>query len=148
MSTYWDLTVLVVPPLVALVVVGLLVWSGYLWRNRDEDEFTGFAIALWAVSFVVVVATLLAFYPYEARFHQWRPVSGTVQQVTSRLIGEDKSTNQVFLVQIAGHDYRVDDTRGAGLKAGDQVSLMCRDTWEYAAAAGTVCRWGGSVVNR
>lgn len=145
MSTYWDLTIYIVPPLAVLVVVGLNLAAVWFWR---EDDARGFAIASWVLSFVAVVGTLLAFYPYEARFHQWRPVSGTVQQVTSRLIGKDKSTNQVFLVQIAGHDYRVDDTRGAGLKAGDQVSLMCRDTWEYAAASGTVCRWGGSVVNR
>jgi hypothetical protein len=99
---------------------------------------------IFALVLVALAASPIGYYPYDSEYHQWRSVSGEVQDVSSRLIGGNKTVSQRFVVKIDGHAFGVDDTRASLLKKGDTVSLRCKREWQYAAESGWACRWGGA----
>lgn len=154
MSAHWTLGVLIGIP-VTVAAVGLLLWIGQVLKRvqaRERDKPYGdeplarvFKWVARAAALALLVGVAIGMYPWSAPYHQFRPVSGTVDSVSSRFISSgDSGTTQNFLVVIDGKPYRVDDTRAAGLKAGDHVDLMCVKSWQWSAAPGQICRWGAT----
>lgn len=95
-----------------------------------------------------IIGTFVAF-PFSSVYHRYQPISGTVQSVNSRFLGDGSGgTNQNFVVTINGTAYRVDDTRGSLLKKGSKVTLMCTKTFQFNAASGWVCNWGKFGLNK
>lgn len=128
---------------------------GRRWRNERETasysqggrtERGILANVAFFGSFVAAVATLgiyvAATWPtFDMQYHSYKQVSGSVQAVSSRFLGDGKSTTQNFAVTIAGHDYRCDDTRCALVKVGDTLTLSCIREWQYAGTSGYDCNF-------
>lgn len=147
MDAQWTLGVLIGLPLTVLVLIGsalLGLWLWKRWRESGsyiaEDYWMG-AIGCLIVFVVVLLGGLVAYFPYEAQYHQWRTISGTVEKIDKRLIAEDKGMAERYVLMIDGQPYGVDDTRAATVEPGDQVSIKCRRDWQYASVPGWVCRW-------
>lgn len=103
-------------------------------------DMLGFALGIPGLLITLIISAIV-FWPYEAQYHQWRPITGQVQQISSRMIADGKAMSQRFGVVIDGQPYAVDDTRASLLKVGDRVSLMCIKEWQWASTPGDACRW-------
>lgn len=101
----------------------------------------------WAgpVGAVVTVAlTWWGMYPWAAEYHHWVPKSGTVDTVDSRLISAGNSSMEdKFVVKFQGSDqqYGVLDTRAAGLKPGDHLTITCVKRWQWSGTHGYDCNF-------
>jgi hypothetical protein len=137
------------------VLLGLVafVWGMAIkprWRNRMDgsmwsfDFETGFWMK-WAGAAVAVVSFGIwlgvAFPPFESKYHSYRPVSGTVTAIGTRLLGQDKSTTQEIVFTVGGQDYRCDDTRCSLVKVGDVVSMQCIGVFELHGVSGYRCNF-------
>lgn len=150
MSAHWSIGVLVGAPLL-LILFGALAGFGVwlLHKSRTADAFDMIeikvlAIAGLSIAGLVAVLSILGFYPYKGEYHQWRPVQGTVTQVSSRIISDGSdSVNQRFVLKVGdgAQLYGCDDTRCATVKVGDMVALLCKREWQYASVSGYGCRW-------
>lgn len=141
----WTLGILIAMPLGVMFTLACLVGAYALHRHdRHSGEyiFLPFGIMLIVAALFCALGTAFGSFPFNSEYHQWRPVSGTVQQVSSRLVGSGKTVNQRFVVLINGQPFGVDDTRASLLKPGDHVDLVCKKEWQYAAKSGWGCNWG------
>ena len=146
----WTLGVWVWTPIclvlvAALIALGRAFWRARDGRNLDRVEGAVFAIGSWALAATFVIGTAVGMYPYDSEYHQWRAVSGEVQQVSNRMISDGKAMSQRYVVVIGGQPFGIDDTRASLIKAGDTVSLSCKREWQYAAQSGWACRWNGAT---
>lgn len=124
-----------------LVLIALCVLAFGIYVQIVEGD-AGFFIGLGAAALVIVVVATGAFmWPWSAEYHEWRPVSGTVTATASRLLGENKSTTQYYAMQIAGQDYRCDDTRCATVKVGDHLDMTCKREWQFTGTPGWDCNF-------
>jgi hypothetical protein len=156
-TTHWTLSFLIGTPLWILALLACLVVSArafVYWRRHkgephrwttlftanDAKQISIWSLVAFAVLLVIALSPL-AYYPYKVEFHQWRPVTGKVTEVSKRLIAQDKSMSERYVLVIDGQPYGVDDTRASLVKVGDTVSLSCKRDWQYASVPGWVCRW-------
>lgn len=149
----WSLGTLVGFPVGLLLTVGLGLLAYFLWRrlrfddfdyDADRDMARVLAILLAVLSLAGLFTTAAAMWPYDSEFHQWRPVSGQVEDVSKRLIADGKAMSERYVVVIGRQAFAVDDTRASLIETGDVVNLSCKREWEYASAPGWACRWNGS----
>lgn len=130
--------------LLSLICIPIGIW----WRREDPHYgmggmlIVGAAIALAAT----VGLSLWAFYPYDMQYHQYRKVTGTVQNIQARMLAENKGTTQQYALKLDKGTYRCDDSRCSLLKPGDPVALWCIRDWQYSSESGWRCRWGGGDV--
>lgn len=155
-SGQWTLGVLIGLPaaiLGALLLLGLAVFFWYLWATTPKGTYSDRSFWICGavgttVAFILFVPGMVwGFWPLDSAYHQYRDVHGTVDQISSRFIGDGKSTSQKFVVTLEGSSqpFGVNDTRAALLKHGDPVSLRCIRVWEYGSDnAGYDCKWGAS----
>lgn len=142
-SASWSLGVLVGIPVLGLIALALLVFGIVCWF-ADEP---GIGVGSIAVLLVLVGVALspLGYYPYKAEYHQWRPVSGVVQDTGSRFLpsSDGKATEQKIVVRFQGSDldYGCQDTRCSLAKKGDTLDLKCKRAWQYASVSGYDCRF-------
>lgn len=91
-----------------------------------------------------IVLTWWGMYPWKSEYHHWTPVSGVVDTVDSRLVpmGEN-SMGDKYVVKFQGGDaqYGVLDTRAAGLKPGDKLTITCVRIWQWAGTHGYDCNF-------
>lgn len=152
MTTHWTLGVLIGLPiaaLITLVCLALIAWGVSIRIRKDSSDWSfnsWFAITLGALALGAVLAgTGFSLWPWDARFHQWRPVTGVVEQTNTRLIADGKAVSQRIVLRIAGKPYGCDDTRCTLLQPGDRVALTCKPEYQYAGAAGEGCEFIGST---
>lgn len=147
----WSLGTLIWLPIAAVIVlvcVGL-AWAGIRYALKADgydDPVEGFALAVCAAVTALTIAggTGFGMWPYDSEYHQWRTVSGEVEQVSKRLVGSgDSGMSERFVVVIAGQPFGVDDTRASLIEVGQDVTLSCKREWQYAAQSGWGCRWNG-----
>jgi membrane protein implicated in regulation of membrane protease activity len=139
LETHWTLGVLIGYPIAGLILLAAIIATVLMFRF-DEEMMGWFGI----VAIVIVsVAVAAASYPWKPEYHQFRTVQGPVQEVGKRLIAEDKSMSERYVLKINGQAYGVDDTRASLVKVGDTVTISCRRDWQYASTSGYVCRWVG-----
>jgi len=135
-------------PILLLVQIAPAIWAlRYARSNRDtgnySEEFAAKILA--AVLGVLIVLTLVAtwwgMYPWRWEYHEWRPVSGTVASVDSRLNRTDSGTEEKFVVTFEGNrqQYGVLDTRAATLRPGDRLSITCVRRWQWSGTHGFDC---------
>jgi hypothetical protein len=145
----WSIGVIVGLPIAALLTIGLLIVGVLLvrWARRNPDNYDagpGFWLGVSSLFGAVVVVALTAWFmwPYSGEYHQWRAETGTVTQVDSRLIGQDKSTTERFVVTLDGNRQRsCDDTRCAQVEVGDVLTLTCKRAWQYTGTHGYDCNF-------
>lgn len=145
----WSLGVLIGLPIAAVVFVALVVTAFLLlrWYSHNRADFdSGVARVLgWVAvvgAFAVLVVTAVSMYPWRSDYHRWQTKSGTVAQVSSRLLSADKSVEQKFVVQFTdGGEFGCSDTRCSLIKPGDRLSLSCKRTWQFSGRDGWDCNY-------
>jgi len=150
-TTKWSLGVIIGLPVTILICVLILVFIGYgvyLIRRDGAHEYGGWSIGLMATVggtvclIIAVVIAAVAFFPYKAEYHQWRPVNGTIAHISSRILGTSDSINQRFVVEFTDGRLRsCDDTRCALLHEGDWLALSCKRYWQYSGDSGYDCNY-------
>lgn len=154
---HWSLGVLIGLPIAGVFALAGLagIWAGVVARRRDRkrdypkgwlDSGAGLGIGGGAaILAVTLIITGLAMWPWTAEYHQWRPVSGTVTAVDSRLLsaGDRGGTDQKFAVRLAGstQEYGCADTRCSLVKPGQHLELECKRVWQYAGTPGYDCAY-------
>jgi hypothetical protein len=129
---------------VAFLLVGAAAIAvGFRFRNWEPTWWVWFGIGVAVIVLAAGLWTWGAFPPFDMEYHQWRPVSGQVEHIDSRLIasGDKGGSTQDFVVVIDGREYRCDDSRCATVHPGDTLTLRCQRVWEYASTPGYVCRF-------
>lgn len=73
------------------------------------------------------------------------PVTGQVDRIEKRLVSGGDSMEEKYVVLFEGNrqEYRVDDTRAALVKSGDELTVACKRQWQWASTHGYECRWIG-----
>lgn len=155
MTGAWSLGLLIGLPVTILLVLICIGWIVFVIKTTDPrsdwertDRRVGVLIGVAAALIVVgIAASPLGFYPYQAQYHRWEPVQGTVDQVAKRIVNDGDGITEKFVVRFEGNqqEYGCEDTRCAVVDRGDQVSLACIRVWQYAGLDGYDCRF---VENR
>ncbi|HSV40039.1 MAG TPA: hypothetical protein VLI04_14870 [Nocardioidaceae bacterium] len=152
-DTHWTLGVLVGWPVTLVIVAGFASAAYALFRRskalKANSSYADHRLPLvfgWAAAATAVFifgAVALSSFPYGAQYHQWRPVSGTVASIDSRLVAGSSAADEKFVVTFEGgrQQYGCSDTRCAGIDVGDDLSLSCIRKWEWAAVGGYDCRY-------
>jgi hypothetical protein len=146
----WSLGVLIGLPVVVIIVLAAIGGAGLslAWAARQRSSYASRegAVLAWVflgVALITVAVAAWLFYPYEAEYHQWREVSGTVETVDSRLLPSGDAVQEKFVVRFEGdrQEFGVEDTRAALLEPGDQLTVTCKRAWQFAGTDGYDCRW-------
>lgn len=153
-STQWTAESIAAVIVVPLLAIGFLIVAFVLRRQALKEDRTdkwnnywiwqGFAIACLVGAVISSAGLAWGMYPWKAEYHQWRPVSGVVASVDKRLVSTgDKSMEDKFVVTFtgSGQPYGVLDTRAAGLKVGDRLSITCVRRWQYSGTDGYDCNF-------
>lgn len=141
----WSLGILIGLPIAVVVILALIVCALLLFRaDETEGVVLGWLLTVVVIVVVGILLSPLGYYPYEKEYHYWKPVNGTVAEVSKRIIpsGDGISQRYVVVLEDSPQQYGIDDTRASLLKEGDTVHLSCIREWEYAAESGWACRWG------
>lgn len=141
---------LTVTIVLAVICLAVVAWGLVYSRTAAYDAVDGWwLVGVGAVGLLITVAAAaIAFYPYDMQYHRYKPVTGTVEESTARMLASgDGGSTQQFAVRFVGSPqvYRCDDTRCALVKPGDRLSLNCIRDYEYASTSGWRCRFVGSV---
>lgn len=129
-------------PFLALLFIGAVVWFVY-WA-RIEPGFAFVGPVCFLIALILAACPVVGYYPYDAQYHRWETVQGQVEKVSSRFLGDGKSTTQRFVVRFAdGRERSCDDTRCSLVKVGDSLALSCKKHWQYAGQAGWDCNYSG-----
>jgi hypothetical protein len=140
----------IVPLLIAIlagVAVGLFRKAIHPDTGPDDDSFFLWcAIASAAGVVVAAVGLWWGMYPWKAEYHEWRPVSGVVETIDSRLVASgngDGSMEDKFVVTFKGNpqEYGVLDTRAAAVKPGDTLTITCVRRWQWSGSHGYDCNF-------
>lgn len=146
MTDRWSLGVLLGLPLALLGIsvllastVGLSIWA---WRqNCGWTDWVLPCIAGFLLVFAIGLTAVLE-WPYETQYHRWTHQSGTVTAISSRLLGQDRSTTQRFVVKFGdGRERSCDDTRCSLLKPGDSLDLSCKRAYQWSGTPGWDCNY-------
>jgi len=127
-------------PLLVFFIKKFRKQEGESYQNHRFEYGMGIALASIALA-ATYIGVSVGMIPWQARFHHWTKVQGTVTNVSSRFLADGKATTQNFVVTINGKPYRIDDTRGALLKPGDQVALWCKPVYQFTGTSGEACNW-------
>lgn len=142
MNTSWSLGVLIGLPILGLVALGVLAWIVFwFWAGDGTGPAVGGIVTLLIVGGVAL--SPLGYYPYKAEYHQWRPVTGEVQEVSKRLVSSGDSMEEKIVIKFDGEprEYGCNDTRCSLAKKGDYLDLKCKRAWQYASVSGYDCRF-------
>lgn len=140
----WSLGVLIGLPLIIVFLIVLLLVIGFAFTMTDDGIGTKPLTLVIAsvLTLITLVGSAWGYYPYSTSYHKWITIHGTVKQISSRFLGNDKSTTQRFVVQFVNGDIRsCDDTRCALVKAGDYLALSCKRHWQFAGTDGWDCNY-------
>lgn len=157
--TSGTIATMICAPLILLVLVASFFWLRFMARREETRPLRSFEtddrardarwMRIWSWSAPVLIAVTVAgtwwgMYPWKSEYHHWVPKSGTVTRADSRLVSDgDKSMETKYVVMFAGDDqqYGVLDTRAAGVKTGDDLTITCVRTWQFSGTDGYDCNF-------
>lgn len=145
-SATWSLGVLIWLPVLILCVAALIAGGVLLrryWLSHPRDPETKWlARFLFASAVLLVIGIAAGYYPWKAEYHQYVTKTGTIETISSRLLGSSDSFQQKFVVRYTdGREFGCEDTRCSLLKPGDALVLACKRTWQYAGVDGYDCKY-------
>ena len=144
----WTRETIAAMTVVPAIILACLIFAGlafYQWRHcRPTDGPLWFVGGVGCIVAALVASGLLwwGMYPWDARYHQWRAVAGTVATVDSRLTpAGDHGMEDKYVVMFRGNQnqYGVLDTRAATVRPGDQLTLACVRRWQWSGSHGYDC---------
>lgn len=133
--------------LIGIVIVGIITLIGIAWFVGWclNDEF-GLSLAGPAVIAMAWLIFIGATYPpFQMEYHEWKPVTGTVQSIGTRVMTQDSTVTQVYVFMMDGSAYKVDDSRATLVKVGDTLKLTCKREWQRYSTPGYTCRWNADI---
>lgn len=133
--------------IIVLIIALVVIFGSWLAYQEDDDKFwIGSAVFGVLVGIFASVIYITSMWPFSWEYHEWRAVSGTVDQVSSRTMSDDNGNMvQRFVVRYGNGDERAcDDTRCSLLKPGDQLSLTCKREWQWVGEHGWSCNYVSS----
>ena len=137
----WTLGVYVGLPITIAILIACAVWAA---KATDNSDFISQKGQRW-VAAIIAAATLgfaaWGFFPYNPEYHRYIPVTGTVQDVSNRIIGDGSSIEQKFVVLINGQEYGCTDTRCALIKKGDTIEMNCLAVWVFQGQKAYDCNF-------
>jgi hypothetical protein len=148
-ASTWSIgTLIAVPLCIALALIALIPAFLLLrWAKRntqDYDFWPGLLLGLGcaAASLFLIVGLAVGMYPWKAEYHKYVTKVGTVETITSRLLGSSDSFQQKFVARFTdGRTFGCEDTRCSLVKPGDKLVLACKRTWQYAGVDGYDCNF-------
>lgn len=160
MESSWTLESIIAMTIISLAALPFLVFGVLAFTViKRSAPLPGESLRYYtwgALSWVVVaclgVGLWLGMYPWRAEYHQWRPASGVVATVDKRLVSNanSMSMDEMFVVRFQGsqQQYGVLDTRAAGVRAGDRLSITCVKRWQWSGTHGLECNFVGLGTTR
>jgi hypothetical protein len=116
----------------------------------DKGE-RGMDFLIWLGVLAVEAGFLaLVLFPFQSAYMRYVPVTGKVQQVTSRFLsnGNNGSTQKFAVMLTNGEIYGCNDTRCSAVVPGDEITMLCEKTWQWGGPAGEDCAWGDAVSRK
>lgn len=154
-SSHWSTGVLIWGPIAVVLTIGLIVGGMWLlrWSDRIQSPVDASAIRWCGRGVLILVPVFIlangcGFWPYQAEYHKWEVKSGVVEKIDKRLVSSgDSGMEEKLVVRFAGdsQQYGCLDTRCASVSEGDELALLCKRAWEWAATDGYDCKWGSYV---
>lgn len=132
----------------ALCLLAVLGYAVYAFWTRDEEvRRYRWWVAASSVGALVVALVVIwipvgwGMWPWKAEYHQWRPTAGIVAASEARMIaGDHGGTTQMYSIQYTdGRQRKCEDTRCAGVRVGDWLSLNCVKRWQWSGEHGFDC---------
>lgn len=96
----------------------------------------------WAATLAMLAVTFfITLPPFDASYYVWHRVSGieTSHTQTQLVVDGDSGTEYVIRIKGDSRIFQVNDDRITQYDVGDRVSLVCRHTFHYHAAASWNC---------
>lgn len=129
-----------------LVTFAYLIWASV---TSDLEGERGLWLAGGIAALFIQIGINVWFnFPFSMEYHSYKPISGTVEDVNTRLLtegsGDSRSVSQKYAIRLEGSDqiYGCQDTRCSLAKKGDKLKLYCERQWQYASVPGYDCRYG------
>jgi hypothetical protein len=132
---------------ITVVMVGAIVACILHNRSKGYNDTAHFEWVIGILLIIMLGFSAWGYWPYKQEYHYYKPVSGTVEDISSRITPTDKSVEQKFVVKLQDDPtlYGITDTRASLLKKGDTVSISCKREYEWGSTNhGWNCKWGGS----
>lgn len=144
----WEIAIWIGGLGLAAVFLGIIAFIIGMMSDSDSNlPVAGFMTAICG-GIAALICGIITFPPFSMQYHEYKPVSGIVQSVTSRFLSDgSNSTSQRFAVVIGGKIYGCDDTRCSTLRRGSTVTLLCEEEFQLNATPGEVCNWGKEGLN-
>lgn len=144
---HWELgTAIGIPVLIVItIIIALFAWKSYRLPYRDNyKDMSYWGIGRWVFSILLVILLIgapLGSFPWSMQYHRYQYKTGTVVDVSSRILGGDSaSPSQKFVVRFGpNEEFGCNDTRCALIKVGDIVELSCLRIWQYNGTDGWDC---------
>jgi hypothetical protein len=114
------------------------------WDADDARLARRWSWSAPVIAVLIVVATWWGMYPWRYEYHHWVPKAGEVSTVDSRLTGTGNGAMEdKFVVKFSGdsQQYGVLDTRAAGIKPGDHLTITCVRRWQWSGTHGYDCNF-------
>lgn len=137
-------TVVTIIGMCVCAVLFLASLGGALWLGEDTFERVTGCVAVFVVGVLAAIAFWWGMYPWKSEYHHWTPISGVVDTVDSRTVAVDGGgMEDKFVVKYRGSDlqFGVLDTRAAGLKPGDQLTITCVRIYQWSGTHGYDCNF-------
>lgn len=135
--------------LLILITFGFIIWASFHTFDSYDAPKAAYVWGGIGALFVQLIISGFWNFPFNMQYHSFRPVSGVVSSINSRLVDTGNySTETKYVITFKGspQPYGLTDTRGAAIKVGDTVGLKCERTWQYASVSGYDCRYNSIGV--
>ncbi len=129
-----------------VVILLVLAGIGIGLHVLGENELDGIGMGTVIIGTIVsLVVYCILMWPFKTEYHIWQETNGSITQIERRMISVGNGGMQeVFPLKLTGHKdvYRVDDSRAATFKIGDEVKLLCKREYDFAGYDGWTCKIG------
>lgn len=154
-DTSWSQGVLFgIPTTIIVFVFFMALWMiCRRWVHKYPGHFDAGPVRVikWValtLAIITIVVSAVLFYPWKAEYHQYVVKEGTVENISSRLLGSSDSFQQKFVAEYTdGRKFGCEDTRCSLVRPGDHLVLACKRAWQFAGVDGYDCKFIDSTSN-